>query len=857
MAASLGSELMLKTRTRKTRAGLLRQAIVLSVWISLFAPIAALGMDLDQEVVFDIPAQDLSTALIEFSRQARLQVIVSDDLSGRVTQGVSGRKAIKHALGQLLEPAGLSYRVASETSITVGKASGTEAHTTLRSEPSLPANVGDREEALEEVVVTAQKRLERLQEVPVPVTSISAGTLVNSNQLRIQDYYSKIPGLNLTLLGDIGQSSLSIRGLTTGGNVLPTVGIVVDDIPFGPSIYVANGSFAPDFDPSELSRVEVLRGPQGTLYGANSLGGLMKFVTIDPSVERISGGVQLGMSSVRKSDELGYSVRGSVNVPLTETFAVRASASRRREPGYIDNLQTAQEDVNDIDSESARLAALWRPSEKYSVKLSALYQSTEQAGTADTHLPSPLGPRADLGDLQQSTLPGSGIFTQEMRALSATLTANLASAQLTSLSGYNIKQTYNALDTPLAFLSAATQARFGVRGFVTQADTEVSKLTQELRLTVPVASRIEWLLGLFYTHEDAEGHSDWQAIDQTTGAVAGNWLVVDSASTYEEYAAFTDFTFQLSERFDLQVGGRFSRNDILSGAATTIGPYNTVINGLPSDISITPAFQSDDTPVSYLLTPRFRISPDLMVYGRMASGYRPGGPNTSAAAVSAGAAASYEADTTRAYEIGAKGNVLGRGMSFDASLYYIDWEDVQLQARDPNNPSLLYTINAGAAKSKGVELSVDIRPLEGMSISAWVAYNDARLSSVPVNLVLNARRGDRLPYSAPKSGSLSIEQEFPLWGSAIGHVGASMSYVGDRKGRFFTNNVVQGDFPAYTQVDLRAGAQLGTWDVALFVNNVTDERGILRGGRDASLGLQYIVTYIQPRAAGLSLSKSF
>jgi iron complex outermembrane recepter protein len=803
----------------------------------------------------DIPAGSLLTALEALAKQANVDLVYQDAQVQRFqTSGATGELSPHDAVVKLLQGTPLQVRKDEESGAILITTPVRGAPPSGSTNDPAPAST---ETMLEEVIVTAQKRMERLQDVPVPVTSIGAETLVNSNQLRIQDYYSKVPGLNLTLLGDIGQSSLSIRGLTTGGNVLPTVGIVVDDIPFGPSIYVANGSWAPDFDPSELSRVEVLRGPQGTLYGANSLGGLMKFVTIDPSVDRISGGVQLGTSSVRKGDELGYSVRGSVNLPLSETFAVRASGSRRREPGYIDNLQTAQEDVNDIDSKSARLAALWRPSDQYSVKLSALYQNTGQAGTADTHLPSPLGPRADLSELQQSTLVGSGVFSQEMRALSATLTAILGSAQLTSLSGYNLKQTYNALDTPLASLATASQTRFGVRGFVTKADTEISKLTQELRLTMPIASRIEWLVGLFYTREDAEGHSDWQAIDQATGAVAGNWLVVDSTSEYEEYAAFTDFTFQLSDRLDVQVGGRFSRNEIGAGAATTVGPYNTVINRLPSEISVAPEFRSDDTPVSYLLTPRFKISPDLMVYGRIATGYRPGGPNTSAAAISAGAPASYEADTTRAYEIGAKGNAFGRMMTFDTSAYYIDWKDVQLQGRDPNNPSLQYTMNAGAAKSKGIELSVEIHPLKGTSISAWAAYNDARLTGVPVNLVLNARRGDRLPYSAPKTGNVSIEQEFPLRNSAAGHVGASLSYVGDRKGRFFTNNVAQGDFPAYTQLDLRAGAQFDTWSLALFVNNATDKRGILRGGRDASLGLQYIVTYIQPRTAGISLSKSF
>lgn len=811
----------------------------------------------DESHSFHIAAADASSAVREFANQSGVQIMASAEaLRNKQLNPVVGEHTTEAALNLLLTDTGLEHRYIGERGVVIALVQPVKLAQADRSSTS-SVDPSARELVVEEIIVTAQKRSEPLQEVPVPVAVIEAVELIENNQLRIQDYYNKVPGLNLTLLGDIGQSSLSIRGLTTGGNVLSTVGVVVDDIPFGPSIYVSNGSFAPDFDPGELARVEVLRGPQGTLYGANSLGGLLKFATIDPSADAVSGRVQLGTSSVHEGDELGHAVRAAVNLPLGDTVALRASGSMRREPGYIDNLQTGEEDVNIIDSNSGRLALLWEPADVFSLKLSALYQDTEQEGTADTHLPSPIGPRPDLQDLQQSTLIDSGIFGQEMQAYSATLTAQLGRAELISLSGYNIKTTFNALDTPLAFLTGPTQTRFGVSGFVTKADTEIAKLTQELRLSMPLTDRIEWLLGAFYTDEQAEGHSDWQAINQNTGAVAGTWLVVDTDSSYAEYAAFTDLTFRLSDRLDVQVGGRVSRNEVSAGRAITVGPYNTVLLGLPSETSITPAFESEDRPISYLLTPRFKLSRDLMVYARFASGYRPGGPNTSAAAVAAGAPASYEADMTQTYEIGSKGRFFGGMVAFDASIYHIDWKDVQLQARDPANASLQYTYNVGAAESQGVELSVELKPIDGMTIAAWGAYNDARLTEVPPTVALNARAGDRLPYSARKSGYFSVDQQFPLWADVVGHVGASASYVGNRKGRFFTGSIVQGEFPAYTQVDMQLGARFDAWTVNAFVNNVTDERGVLRGGRDASLGLQYIVTYIQPRTAGLTLTRSF
>jgi iron complex outermembrane recepter protein len=718
---------------------------------------------------------------------------------------------------------------------------------------------------IEEVIVTAQKRSERLQDVPVPVTAIESEQLVNTNQVRLEDYYTKLPGLNLTTLGNTSNPLVSIRGVTTGGYINPTVAIVVDDVPFGASAGAAqNGSatLAPSFDPSELSQIEVLRGPQGTLYGASSLGGLLKYVTATPSMDGFAGRLQVGTTSVDGGDDLGYSVRGSVNVPISDTFALRASGSTRKDAGYIDNLQTGEEDVNSLESLSGRLAVLWQPTEDFSVKLSTLYQRTEVDGTPDTHLPSAPGPqtatvsgRPDLGDLEQTTLLGTGWYDQKLQAHSATVTAKFGEAELTSISGYSIGRLADSFDNTPTF-GARSFVPFGVRSSAQTSDLETKKFTQEIRLVTPIASRVDWLVGAFYTDEKSDSFGIVRAVDPTTGAVAGTWARTSVSMKYSEYALFTDFTFQFTDRFDVQVGGRGSRNDFTVGEATTAGPINPLVFLRP-DPFVAPRFDSDDESYTYLLTPRFRVSPDLMVYARAASGYRPGGPNTSAALIAAGLPREYDADTTQNYEIGVKGAVLDDLFSFDASVYYIEWKDVQLQLRNTvNNVIFQYTLNAGAAKSEGVELSVRARPLEGLTISAWGAYNNAELTSVPTNSVLTAREGDRLPYAARQSGSLSVDQEFPFMSSATGFIGASASYVGDRKGRFFTG-VPQGTFPSYKQFDLRAGAKFDTWTVNAFMNNVSDERGVLRAGRDAVNSYLYIVTYTQPRTVGLSFTKSF
>ncbi len=846
--------------------------------LSLFSVRAGASELPTTTVTLDIQPQPLDDALNTFGAQSGLQVVFLSEIGkGLIAPRLSGTYSFSTALERLLENTPLKFEFINAKTVAIRLAPAGEQKTSARfnsenfrfaraqaeqksqaieaagaaAQSGESANTAREAsiKSIEEIIVTAQKREERLQDVPVPVTAIDADTLVESNQFRIQDYYTRIPGLNLTMMGDVGVPLLSIRGVITGGYVSPTVGIVVDDIPFGASL---NFTPAPDIDPSELSRVEVLRGPQGTLYGASSLGGLLKFVTADPSTERLSGRVQASTTTVRNGDGLGFSLRGAVNVPLSDKFAVRASASTRQDPGYIDNIQSGQEGVNRMDSQTGRFAALWRLSNDTSLKLSALHQRSKRYGTADVHLPSPVGPVPGLEDLQQYSLIDSGTYDQRLQAYSAVLEARVGRAELTSLSGYNVARFLSAPDGT-SFYGNFMQAQYGVRGGLQWQDTKTRKFSQEFRLSMPLGGRVDWLLGAFYTDESYSTLGGSRAVNPATGAIAGEFYRSKARGGYSEYAAFTDLTFQITDRFDVQVGGRLGWMETTLGQSSSQGPYNTVVLRR-SDPFSAPGFSARDSSFTYLITPRFRISPDMMAYARMASGYRPGGPNLNVLAQAAGFAA-YGPDITENYEIGLKGAFLDRRVSFDASVYYIDWKNVQLQLRDPVNTLLTYTLNAGAARSQGAELSLELRPLKGLTISAWGAYDDAEFTDVPRTSVLTARAGDRLPYSAPWSGNFSIDQEFAIADNATGFVGASASYVGDRKGRFFTG-VSQGTFPAYTQMDARAGVRFASWTINAFVNNVTDKRGVLRSGLDSSF-VTYAVTYTQPRTFGVSLTRDF
>jgi outer membrane receptor protein involved in Fe transport len=834
--------------------------------------------------VLRIAAKPMSDALADFAQQTGLQIIVSSAAaSGQRAPAVSGTYTPDAALQKILGASGLRYEFINDRTVAIRPPeahpsgerflemsnvegaqkpsfwdrfrvaqadSGTAAGgTSVAGEPAGATDTASRSAlAVEEIVVTAQKRIERLQDVPVPVTALSADTLLSTNQLRLQDYYTKVPGLSLTLMGDGDAPALAIRGITTGGFTNPTVGIVIDDVAYGSSVSQGSPPIVPDIDPSELARVEVLRGPQGTLYGASSIGGLVKFVTVDPSMDSFAGRVEAGLSNIQHGDGLGYNARGSVNVPLTDTFAVRAGAFAGRDAGYVDNVRTGERGINQRDVRSGRLSALWRPADGVSLKLSALLQNSERDGTDEVHL------LPGLGDLQQDALPGTGTYEREAQAYSATLSADLGAANLISSTGYSVDSVNTRLDTSPSFSGIAASA-FGVAAAMNPYDGETTKFSQEVRLTMPLGQRLQWLAGVFYTKEDFAQSVSIVAADPLTGAARGTLLTIDVPNDFKEYAAFTNLTVDVTERLDIQFGGRFSRND-QSFSTTRSGLLAAPFFG--SNPSIVAESRAKDSPFTYLVTPRFKMTPDLMLYARLASGYRPGGPNASCSSLSS-FPCRYEADTTQNYEIGIKGDAFDHAVSFDASLYYIDWQDVQLAATDTTsfNP---YIGSGGRAKSQGAELSIESRPMSGLTVSGWIAYNDAELTDDPPVGSFIARAGDKLPYSSRLSGNLSVDGEFPLVGTLTGFAGASISYVDEREGAFpgfFTLSPMREIFPSYSQIDLHAGATFATWRVNLFINNVADKRGVLTGGLDKGALHNFAYNYIQPRTAGVSLMKTF
>jgi outer membrane receptor protein involved in Fe transport len=848
------------------------QALVCTAGLALALPAMARA----DSARFDIPAEAMPAALKAFAAQAHMQLLYQyNAVKNAHGNAVNGDLDKRAALEQLLRNSGLEVVYSSDSAATIRPISKTTAN--LKSDnnsqqPDIESNRSSRDRPhlaqadqgtpaggstvknteqtpqskagpLEEVIVSARKRDERLQDVPVPVSVISANSLVNSQEVLFRDYYSSVPGLSMTTTTQSSQI-LSIRGIVSNpGN--PTVGITVDDVPFGSSTIGGGGLVVPDLDPGDLSQIEVLRGPQGTLYGASSLGGLIKFVTVTPSTDRVSGNLQAGVSSVRNGDEAGYVYRGALNAPLSDTWAVRASGFMRLDPGYITNPLLNIKGLNTARAEGGLVSTLWQLAQNFSVKLSALLQKVSGDGSSDVDI----GP--GLGDLQQNYIRGVGGYERRVQAYSGTLKARLGSVDLISISGYNVNKFSDSWDYTFG-LGPYTQMQFGVPGSPIFTHNTTKKFTQEIRFSSSIGQKFDWSVGAFYTHEHSDYVQDLPAEDPATGAIVGSWCDCSSPSTYTESALFPALTYHVTDRFDIQLGARESRIRQTFLPEVFVGPYTSFFLNLPSPVTV-PAAYASGSPFTYLVTPRYRLSSDLMVYLRLASGYRAGGSNQGIP----GVPPEYGPDKTQNYELGAKGDFLDHKLSFDASIYYIAWKDIQLSFIDPQN-FMAYNGNGGRAKSQGVELSIKVAPLQGLAIAAWVAYNQAELTEdFPAAVVAAGEfglAGDRLPFSNRYSGYVSVDQKFPLGAAWSGFVGGDLSYVGDRVG-FFAPTSQRTLFPAYGKADLRAGVTYNSWTATFFANNVADKRAPIAGG------LGYFppsaFEYIQPRTVGLNVSKGF
>jgi iron complex outermembrane recepter protein len=727
------------------------------------------------------------------------------------------------------------------------------------------ASIGPPSDQLTEVVVTAEKRSERLEDIPVAVSVVDTSSLLEQGLHNLQDYYATVPGLSVYDVGNGGQVQVAIRGLNTGAAGNPTIAVTVDDVPILPtnSGLVLGSANVPQLDPSLLQQIEILKGPQGTLYGASAMGGVLRYVTSSPSLTATNGNVELDGSAIPGGDR-GFGSRGNVNLALIpDTLGLSLGAFGRRDPAFVNDPTHGEENVNSSETYGGHAAVLYQITPELTAHVSALIQRTEGGdSTVDTDDQF----RPPNGDLNQSRIPGIGDFLYSIEVYTVDLTFHSAAFDVKSITGYSdLHIIYNEDVTPS--LGGYAQYVFGMNnptienwGSAFENSGHTGKLTEELRFSSPSNVAFEWLAGGFYTKEDSSPSlSSWSANNFSTGAVVGYFEHQSYPTTYEEYAGFVNGTYHFTTPFSVQVGLRESQNR---------QTYNlTLYDGYYYQTPTTPvSFDSKDNSFTYLVAPKYRFSDAVMAYARVASGYSPGGPNTTPPSPGVTIPSTFQPSKTVNYELGVKVTALDHRLSLSADYFYVDWSKIQLAGII--DQAFGYIFNGGKAKSDGIEFSAEYKPLKGMTLSATFAYDDAILTTTPGNGFPGAS-GDPLVGSSKYTGSIGAEQRFTINSTTTGFIGASGAYVSTRYGTWSTytpaNSAAtieyQAPSPAYAYADLRLGVMSNGFTGTLYANNVTDKRGVLSTGPTGSnpspVGGLWHTAFITPRTIGVSLSKAF
>jgi outer membrane receptor protein involved in Fe transport len=694
---------------------------------------------------------------------------------------------------------------------------------------------------LDEIIVTAQKREERLIETPQSITALGAEDLARLDAVQFRDFANTVPALSFTTAG-VGQTQVSLRGVTAGVDIGPTVGVYVDDVPYGSSsAFSSASSLALDVGLFDLSRIEVLRGPQGTLYGAGAMGGVLRYITREPEPSAFGVTAQAGLSSTAGGGS-SANAAAAVNAPLGDTAALRASGFYSRDGGFVDNLALGDKNIDASDVYGGRLDLAVRPTDTLKIRLTGFAQEIERGGTPTVDF-TLAGQRVD-GERQQRRLKDEP-FDQSFRLASATVDYDFGAATLTSISSYQTVDTPFRQDASAVYVPVLGGFGLAFSAVAIDQRRSTDKFTQEVRLTSNGDKRLRSLVGGYYTDERSDNHQHVVAYDLAGAVSPIDLATVAIPSRYEEIAAFGNLTVKLTDAFDVTGGLRYARND---------QRFEQIGSGLL--IGSTPVATVKDEVVTYLANARYRLGARQTAYARFATGYRPGGPNFVVNDPVTGAPlapATFASDSLKSYELGYKGETADRRFSIDLSAYHIDWRDIQVTTA-AGGVSVI--ANAGAAKIDGGELSLVARPNAALTLSGAFAYQDARLArDAPL---LGAVKGDRLPNVAKLTAAVMADYAFT---SRILRptVGVTIRYVDDRSASFDANpGMPQYELPSYVSVDLRLGLVLPRADLQLFARNLFDEEGQLSAATVlSSVGGPAQVTILQPRTVGLRVTTRF
>ena len=632
------------------------------------------------------------------------------------------------------------------------------------------------------------------------------------------------------------------------------------EVPMGPSgPYGAAYQYPLDLLPYDLERVEVWRGPQGTLTGADSFGGLIKYVFKPPSLSAFEARFGADVDTIHGASKPGASVRAMVNAPIVDNqLALRISAYDDYTPGYIDNVHTGAKDVNVLRRYGGHIATLWRPAESLAVTGSAFWQRIDAAsqfdmnaagvadvpGTGDAYILKAVGTVGDLTDINAFLQP----LKKNVDLYSVGVRWNRGSLEVVSVTGWSRTKTHKENDlTGIFGASYPQQSNGAIPAGLTRydADLGLDKFSEEVRLSASLGTRVIWRLGAFYTRENGTDDEALLAFDdayQPIAFFAPALSFFNGSNTFKERAVFGDLTWRASEHVDLTGGVRFAHND----QATTY-----ISGGTVGEVDNVPGGSSEGV-TTWMATAQYRATSQVMLYARVATGSQPGTPN----GFLAGIPPAVGAESLTNYETGLKADFLEHRALTNLAVFHMDWKDVQINV--PNG-GVNYTANAGSAVSQGVELESSYTPRAGLTVGYNVAYTQAEFTRVlpGAQYILT---GYQLPNTPKWSMSLTVDFAWSLTTDWQAHVGGGFRWIGQEWSLVVESRSLGGgptyELPSYSAIDLNAAVAKGRLTLRAFVRNLTDIRGSLQTVAETpSSPPGYHI--LQPRTLGVGLDYSF
>lgn len=712
---------------------------------------------------------------------------------------------------------------------------------------SAQENSGNNEaRVLEEIIVTATKRSVSLQELPLSVGVLTGQELRDIGAIGMDDYWRLIPSLNVKD-GPLGGNTAIIRGLSDSVSFSQPESLnafYFDDaaITFVPGLYATPG------DPAlvDVARVEVLRGPQGTLVGANAMGGAIRIITNEPDAEVLLRSLDLNLSTTTHGG-WNYGGRFVLNQPLSgSASAIRLAAWYQDDEGFVDDIGLGRKNINSERRQGARLSWLWNVSDSFDVLARA---HSEKMETGDLKYTDPIGkPQLGLlteGDYQVALLSPQP-RDEELRVATLRIRWRPAWGELYSATSWFEKDTSLNADWSPDF-----NLNFGFY-HLSPFHTDVSQedLSQELRISSEGSGTFNWLAGLYYLDQEATRFD--------TGSAPGIHedcpdcfpfiepdellLQYQEQSSRKDTALFGELSWRFREDFEATLGGRWYRikRDLTSQGFFAIFPLDERVSGEGKD------FVSK-------LSVSWDVSGQIMVYGLVSEGFRPGQFNTPAARDVCGARTIIDSDSLRNYEIGTRTRLVEERVGLNVTAFHIDWDDIQTSIFQLDCGFTVLE-NGGKASSNGFELEFNALLTGNVSLQGGIGYNDAQLEEpIPA---FNAPKGQRIPNVPKVTASLAAIWNF-AWNDRIdGLLRGDVQYVGSRTTSFdptlSERTLTPASLDAYYLVNLRLGGDTGQLVTELFVDNLFDEVADLFCCR------LFVETYInRPRTIGVRARYDF